>query len=102
MKNITLAMVTALAAVAILSAVLAVPMQQAIADGKEEKREKDAKHEKDGNDASDGGDGGAGVDFAIEQINKCGNNNEGASTSTCANTATGTVTNAPVLGGLID
>ena len=100
MKNITLAMVTALAAVAILSAVLAVPMQQAIADGKEEKREKDAKHEKDGNDASDGGDGGAGVDFLIEQVNKCGNNNQLASTSTCANTATGTVTNTPIIGSI--
>jgi hypothetical protein len=78
MKNITLAMVTVLAAVAMLSAVLAVPMQQAIA-------------------SSDGGGGGGdenSIDSKIKQKNDCGGNEDLALT-TCANTAT--VTNIPAI-----
>ena len=70
-------MVTVLAAVAILSAVLAVPMQQAIA-------------------SSDGGGGGDenSIDSKIKQENDCGGNEDAAVTD-CLNTAA--VTNAPVL-----
>ena len=81
MKNTTLAMVTVLAAVAMLSAVLAVPMQQAIAE------------DRDGKDGGDGGDENS-IDSEIRQENNCGENEDLAIT-TCANTAT--VTNAPVL-----
>ena len=93
MKNITLAMVTVLAAVAMLSAVLAVPMQQAIA----EEDGKDSRDGKDGNDGNDGifsgGDENS-VDSEISQENDCGDNEDAAVTA-CANTAL--VTNAPVL-----
>ena len=78
MKNITLAMVTVLAAVAMLSAVLAVPMQQAIA-------------------SSDGGGGGGdenSIDSKIKQENDCGGNEDLAITA-CTNTAT--VTNIPAI-----
>ena len=77
MKNITLAMVTVLAAVAMLSAVLAVPMQQAI--------------------ASDGRGGGGdenSIDSKIKQENDC-DGNEAALAVTCENTAL--VTNTPTI-----
>ena len=75
MKNTTLAMVTVLAAVTTLSAILAVPMQQAIA-------------------SSDGGDENS-IDVKIKQENKCGGNEDLAIT-TCSNL--NTITNAPILG----
>jgi hypothetical protein len=63
MKNITLVMVAALAAVTMLSAVLAVaPMQQANA------WDKDGKDKKDG---KDGKDGDSDNTVKIEQSNKC-------------------------------
>ena len=93
MKNITLAMVTVLAAVAMLSAVLAVPMQQAIAeeDGKDSR---DGKDGKDGNDVIFSGGDENSVDSFIEQENGC-NDNEFTAAITCANTAT--VTNIPAI-----
>ena len=48
MKNITLAMVAALVAVTMLSAVLAIPMQQANAEDRDGKYGKDSKDSKDG------------------------------------------------------
>jgi hypothetical protein len=91
MKNITLAMVTVLAAVAMLSAVLAVPMQQAIA---EDGDGKDGKDGKDGNDGIFSGGDENSVDSEIRQENDCGDNEDAAVTD-CLNTAA--VTNAPVL-----
>ena len=97
MKNTTLAMVTVLAAVAMLSAVLAVPMQQAIAEDRDGKYGKDGKDAKDGKDGKDGvfsgGDENS-VDSVIRQENNCGDN-EDLAVTTCSNLAT--VTNAPVL-----
>ncbi len=78
MKNITLAMVTVLAAVAMLSAVLAVPMQQAIAS-------------KDGRGG--GGDENS-IDAEIRQENDCGDNEDAAVTS-CLNT--NAITNIPAI-----
>ncbi len=77
MKNTTLAMVTVLAAVAMLSAVLAIPMQQAIASS----------------DGRGGGDENS-IDVDIKQKNRCGGNEDAAAT-TCSNL--NTITNAPVL-----
>ena len=69
-------MVTVLAAVAMLSAVLAVPMQQAIAS-----------------DGRGGGDENS-LDVKIKQENDCGGNEDLAAT-TCTNA--NVITNAPVL-----
>jgi hypothetical protein len=65
MKNTTLTMVAVLAAVTMLSAVLAVPMQQANA---EDRDGKDGKDRKDGKDSKDG-DGDNKV--IIKQSNEC-------------------------------
>ena len=81
MKNTTLAMVTVLAAVAMLSAVLAVPMQQAIAE------------DRDGKDGRDGGDENS-VDSEIRQENNCGENEDAAVTD-CLNT--NAITNIPAI-----
>ena len=62
MKNITLAMVAALVAVTMLSAVLAVPMQQASAEDKDGKDRKDGK---------DGKDGDSNNKVIIKQSNEC-------------------------------
>ncbi len=78
MKNITLAMVTVLAAVTMLSAVLAVPMQQAIASS-------------DGR--GDGGDENS-IDSVIKQKNCC-SGNENTLAITCTNSAI--VTNTPAI-----
>ena len=69
MKNTTLAMVAVLAAVIMLSAVLAVPMQQASAWGG------------DGKDSKDG-DGGNSI--KIKQSNEC----EDTQPNSCTNEAT--------------
>jgi len=68
--NTTLAMVAVLAAVAMLSAGLAVPMQQA--------------------SASNGGDDGDSIRSEVEQKNKCGGNEDGAET-TCFNESINTI-----------
>jgi predicted secreted protein len=68
MKNTTLAMVAVLAAVVMLSAVLAVPMQQANAENR------------DGKDSKDG-DGGNSI--KIKQSNEC----EDTSPNSCTNDA---------------
>ena len=77
MKNTTLAMVTVLAAVTMLSAVLAVPMQQASASS----------------DGRGGGDENS-IDAEIKNKNKCGGN-EDAAITTCSNL--NAITNAPIL-----
>jgi hypothetical protein len=65
MKNITLAMVAALVAVTMLSAVLAaVPMQEVNAE------KRDGKDKKDGKD-KDGKDGDSNNKVIIKQSNKC-------------------------------
>jgi hypothetical protein len=88
MKNITLAMVLVLAAVAMLSAGLAVPMQQAIAsDRGGDEYSKDFKIKDRGGDENS-------IDSEIWQENNCGKN-EDAAVTTCSNLAT--VTNAPIL-----
>jgi predicted secreted protein len=69
MKNTTLAMVAVLAAVVMLSAVLAVPMQQANAENR------------DGKDSKDG-DGGNSI--KIKQSNEC----EDTQPNSCTNEAT--------------
>jgi hypothetical protein len=68
MKNTTLAMVAVLAAVVMLSAVLAVPMQQANAWDRDGKDGKDGKDSRDGKDGKDG-DGDNKV--IIKQSNEC-------------------------------
>jgi predicted secreted protein len=68
MKNTTLAMVAVLAAVVMLSAVLAVPMQQANAENR------------DGKDSKDG-DGGNSI--KIKQSNEC----EDTQPNSCTNEA---------------
>jgi hypothetical protein len=68
MKNTTLAMVAVLAAVVMLSAVLAVPMQQANAENR------------DGKDSKDG-DGGNSIE--VNQRNEC----EDTSPNSCTNDA---------------
>ncbi len=83
MKNITLAMGTVLALVAMLSAVLAVPMQQAIA---EDRDGKDGKYSRDGDENS--------IDSVIKQELSC-DDNENTGLITCTNTAT--VSNLPVI-----
>ena len=66
MKNITLAMVAALVAVTMLSAVLAVaPIQQANAE------DRDGKDGKDGKDSKDGKDGDGDNKVIIKQSNEC-------------------------------
>jgi hypothetical protein len=68
MKNITLAMVAALVAVTMLSAVLAVaPMQEVNAEKRDGKDKKDGK-DKDG---KDGKDGDSNNKVIIKQSNKC-------------------------------
>ena len=62
MKNTTLAMVAALVAVTMLSAVLAVPMQQANAEDRDGKDRKDGK---------DGKDGDSNNKVIIKQSNEC-------------------------------
>ena len=62
MKNITLAMVAILAAVTMLSAVLAVPMQEANAEKRGDGDSKDG-------DKKDGKDGGN--NLKIKQVNEC-------------------------------
>jgi opacity protein-like surface antigen len=75
MKNTTLAMVAVLAAVVMLSAVLAaVPMQQANAwdrDGKDGKDGKDTRDGKDSRDGKDGKDGDGDNKVIIKQSNEC-------------------------------
>jgi hypothetical protein len=74
MKNTTLTMVAVLAAVVMLSAVLAVPMQQANAwdkDGKDSRDGKDGKDGKDSRDGKDGKDGDGDNTVKIEQSNEC-------------------------------
>ena len=90
MKNITLAMVTVLAAVAMLSAVLAVPMQQASA----EEDGKDSRDGKDGNDGIFSGGDENSIDAEIRQENDCGDNEDEVVTA-CTNA--NVITNAPVL-----
>ena len=90
MKNITLAMVTVLAAVAMLSAVLAVPMQQASA----EKDGKDSRDGKDGNDGVFSGGDENSIDAEIRQENDCGGN-ENAAVTACTNA--NTITNIPAI-----
>ena len=69
MKNITLAMVAALVAVTMLSAVIAVaPMQQANAEDRDGKDGKDGKDSKDG---KDGKDGDSNNKVIIKQSNEC-------------------------------
>src|SRR5215208_4072951 len=71
MKNTTLAMVAVLAAVVMLSAVLAVPMQQANAWDRDGKDGKDGKDSRDGKDGKDGKDGDGDNTVKIEQSNEC-------------------------------
>jgi opacity protein-like surface antigen len=97
MKNITLAMV--LAAVTMLSAVLAVPMQQAIAEGRDGKDGRDGKYSGDGKDGRDGKDSTFdsdenSIDAEIESENRCGGNEDAAVTS-CLNT--NAITNIPAI-----
>jgi hypothetical protein len=102
MKNTTLAMVAVLAAVAMLSAGLAVPMQQAIAsDRGGDEYSKDFKIKDGGGDEyskdfkiKDGGGDENSIDSEIWQENNCGEN-EDLAVTTCSNLAT--VTNAPIL-----
>ncbi len=79
MKNTTLAMVAALVAVTMLSAVLAVPMQQASAEDKDGKDRKDGK---------DGKYGDSNNKVIIKQSNEC----EEVEDDTCTNELFGTIT----------
>ena len=76
MKNTTLAMVAALAAVIMLSAVLAVPMQQANAE------------DRDGKDGKDGKDGDGDNKVIIKQSNEC---EEEVEEESCVNDLMGTI-----------
>ena len=83
MKNITLAMVAALVAVTMLSAVLAVaPIQQANAE------DRDGKDGKDGKDSKDGKDGDGDNKVIIKQSNEC---REEVEEESCVNDLEGTI-----------